>query len=82
MCTADFFLGQYGNTINVSFQDLVNSREASDELMSSKKFQKLLELILMVGNYLNTGSRNAQSLGFDLNYLTKVSTCFQIYYAQ
>ena len=55
----------------------MNSREASDELMSSKKFQKLLEIILMVGNYLNTGSRNAQSLGFDLNYLTKVSTCFQ-----
>ena len=63
--------------INVSFQDLVNSREASDELMSSKKFQKLLEIILMVGNYLNTGSRNAQSLGFDLNYLTKVSTYSQ-----
>ena len=56
----------------------MNSREASDELMSSKKFQKLLEIILMVGNYLNTGSRNAQSLGFDLNYLTKVNTCYQI----
>ena len=58
----------------VFFQDLVNTREACEELMNSKKFQRLLEIILLIGNYLNTGSRNAQSLGFDLNFLTKVSS--------
>ena len=30
-------------------------------------------MILLIGNYLNTGSRNEQSLGFDMNFLTKVS---------
>lgn len=26
-----------------------------------------------MGNYLNAGSRNAQSIGFDISFLTKVS---------
>ena len=26
----------------------------------------------MVGNFMNSGSRNAQSLGFDIQYLTRV----------
>ena len=55
------------------FQDLVNAREACDEVKGSPKFQKMLELILLIGNFLNTGSRNEQSLGFDINYLSKVS---------
>ena len=50
----------------------MNTREGCEELMNSRKFQRLLEIILMIGNYLNTGSRNAQSVGFDLNFLTKV----------
>lgn len=28
----------------------------------------------MMGNYMNAGSRNQQSFGFDLNYLTKLSS--------
>ena len=36
------------------------------------RFNRFLELILMVGNYMNSGSRNAQSLGFDISYLIKV----------
>ena len=27
-----------------------------------------------MGNYMNAGSRNQQSFGFDLNYLTKLSS--------
>ena len=30
------------------------------------------QLILMMGNYMNAGSRNQQSYGFELSYLTKV----------
>ena len=32
----------------------------------------LLQVVLLMGNYMNTGSRNAQSYGFDLSYLNKV----------
>ena len=28
----------------------------------------------MMGNYMNAGSRNQQSFGYDLNYLTKLSS--------
>lgn len=31
-----------------------------------------LQVVLLMGNYMNTGSRNAQSYGFDLSYLNKV----------
>lgn len=54
------------------FQDLVNTREACEEVKGSSKFQKMLELILLIGNFLNSGSRNEQSLGFDINFLSKV----------
>ena len=47
--------------------------KACEEVRDSKKFKRFLEIILLFGNYMNAGSRNAQSVGFDLNYLTKVS---------
>ncbi|KAL5011351.1 hypothetical protein ScPMuIL_009902 [Solemya velum] len=52
--------------------DLVSATEACEEVMQSTKFAKLLELILLIGNYMNTGSRNAQSLGFELSFLGKL----------
>jgi hypothetical protein len=45
---------------------------ACEELKKSESFKRLLELILLVGNYMNSGSRNAQSLGFKINFLCKV----------
>lgn len=47
---------------------------ACDEVKKSKAFSRLLELILLMGNFMNTGSRNAQSFGFNLSSLCKVST--------
>lgn len=41
-------------------------------MKKSKKFAKLLELILLLGNYMNSGSRNAQAFGFEMSFLTKV----------
>ncbi|GFN88166.1 diaphanous-related formin [Plakobranchus ocellatus] len=52
--------------------DLVAATEACDEVRNSYRFAKLLELLLLMGNYLNTGSRNAQSIGFDISFLTKL----------
>ncbi|ESN95398.1 hypothetical protein HELRODRAFT_86808, partial [Helobdella robusta] len=53
--------------------DIVTATEALEEVKSSKKFAGILQLILLMGNYMNAGSRNEQSVGFDLKYLTKLS---------
>ncbi|XP_055958630.1 protein diaphanous homolog 2-like [Patella vulgata] len=53
--------------------DLVAATEACEEVLNSKKFAKLMELVLLVGNYLNAGSRNAQTVGFDISFLTKLN---------
>lgn len=59
--------------INGLFQDIVAATAACEEVKKSKKFAKLLELILLLGNYMNTGSKNAQAFGFEMSFLTKVS---------
>nr|XP_060612373.1 protein diaphanous homolog 2 isoform X1 [Anolis sagrei ordinatus] len=45
---------------------------ACEEVKKSESFSKLLELMLLIGNYMNSGSRNAQSLGFNLSFLCKI----------
>ena len=40
--------------------------------MRSTRFRSVLELVLLIGNYMNAGSRNQQSYGFELNFLTKL----------
>ena len=45
---------------------------ACEEVKSSKKFAQILELILLVGNYMNTGSKNGQAFGFEISFLPKV----------
>lgn len=41
-------------------------------MKQSGKFKQLLELVLLIGNYMNAGSKKEQSLGFEMNFLTKV----------
>eukprot|EP00731_Ephydatia_muelleri_P030908 Em0022g422a len=56
-------------------QDSITSVIAAcREIRTSKKFAKLLEIVLLMGNYMNAGSRNAQSFGFELSYLTKLNS--------
>uniref|UniRef100_K1QG47 Diaphanous-like protein 2 n=1 Tax=Magallana gigas TaxID=29159 RepID=K1QG47_MAGGI len=52
--------------------DLMAATVALEEIKTNTKFARILELILLVGNYLNSGSRNAQSLGFDISFLSKL----------
>lgn len=52
---------------------MVAAKEALEEIKTSSKFANILELILLMGNILNTGSRNAQSIGFDISFLPKVN---------
>lgn len=53
---------------------IVAATEACEEVRSSRKFAKVLELVLLLGNYMNTGSRNAQAIGFDISFLPKLSS--------
>jgi len=54
--------------------NLVAGTQACLDVKSSEKFQKLLEILLFVGNFMNSGSSNLEgSFGFDMKYLPKVS---------
>jgi hypothetical protein len=74
-----FFLN-LGKQILIYFQDckpdIVAATAACEEVKKSKKFAKILELILLIGNIMNTGTKNAQSVGFDISYLPKVNLNF------
>jgi len=53
---------------------IVAGTAACEEVKSGVKFNKMLELILLLGNYMNSGSRNGQAYGFEISFLPKVST--------
>lgn len=53
--------------------DIMNVTFACEEVKKSEGFSKLLELVLLVGNYMNSGSRNAQTFGFNIAFLAKVT---------
>lgn len=56
--------------------DIVAGTAACEEVKESKKFAKILELILLFGNYMNSGGgASGQDFGFQLSFLTKV--CFE-----
>ncbi|XP_067949319.1 protein diaphanous homolog 2-like isoform X2 [Watersipora subatra] len=52
--------------------DIVAATAACEEVKQSGKFKKLLELVLLIGNYMNAGSKKEQSIGFEMNFLTKL----------
>ncbi|XP_042558841.1 protein diaphanous homolog 3 isoform X5 [Clupea harengus] len=52
--------------------DILAVNAACDEVRKSKSFSRLLELVLLLGNYMNAGSRNAQTFGYDLSSLCKL----------
>nr|XP_054596005.1 protein diaphanous homolog 2 isoform X3 [Nothobranchius furzeri] len=52
--------------------DIMNVTFACEEVKKSEGFCKILELVLMVGNYMNAGSRNAQTFGFNISFLCKL----------
>lgn len=53
--------------------DIVAGTAACEEIKTSKKFAKILELILLFGNYMNSGSKNGQAFGFEISFLTKLT---------
>ncbi|PSN30139.1 Protein diaphanous [Blattella germanica] len=54
--------------------DVVAGTAACEEVKGSKKFAQILELILLVGNYMNSGSKNGQAFGFEISFLPKLTS--------
>ncbi|KAG7246361.1 hypothetical protein CRUP_023739, partial [Coryphaenoides rupestris] len=51
--------------------DVVSVTAACEELRKSQTFSQLLQIILLVGNFMNSGSRNGNAFGFPISYLCK-----------
>ncbi|XP_040164225.1 protein diaphanous [Anopheles arabiensis] len=54
--------------------DIVAGTAACEEVKTSKKFAKVLELILLLGNYMNSGSKKDPAYGFEMSFLPKLSS--------
>uniref|UniRef100_A0A8C6LZG8 Diaphanous-related formin 3 n=1 Tax=Nothobranchius furzeri TaxID=105023 RepID=A0A8C6LZG8_NOTFU len=63
---------QFEEHVNNLRPDILAVSAACEEVRKSRAFGCLLELVLLLGNYMNAGSRNAQSYGFDLSSLCKL----------
>uniref|UniRef100_A0A3Q3XDH0 Uncharacterized protein n=1 Tax=Mola mola TaxID=94237 RepID=A0A3Q3XDH0_MOLML len=66
------FRVQFEEQVNNLRPDILAVNAACDEVRKSCSFGCLLELVLLLGNYMNAGSRNAQSYGFNLSSLCKL----------
>ncbi|RXN11574.1 diaphanous -like protein [Labeo rohita] len=63
---------QFEEQVNNVKPDVVAVTAACEELRKSESFAKLLEITLLVGNFMNAGSRNAKAFGFSISYLCKL----------
>ncbi|XP_052471526.1 protein diaphanous homolog 1 isoform X2 [Carassius gibelio] len=63
---------QFEEQMNNIKPDLVAVKAACEELQKSEGFAKLLEITLLLGNFMNAGSRNAKAFGFSISYLCKL----------
>lgn len=69
---AILFKLQFEEQLNNIKPDVVSVTAACEELRKSDTFARLLQIILLVGNYMNSGSRNGAAFGFSISYLCKV----------
>ncbi|XP_019739721.1 protein diaphanous homolog 1 isoform X2 [Hippocampus comes] len=69
---AILFKLQFDEQLNNIKPDVVSVTAACEELRKSASFSKLLQIILLVGNYMNAGSRNGKAFGFSISYLCKL----------
>lgn len=65
---------QFEEQLNNIKPDVVSVTAACEELRQSQNFSTLLQIILLIGNFMNSGSRNGKAFGFSISYLCKVKT--------
>ncbi|XP_043487142.1 protein diaphanous isoform X3 [Polistes fuscatus] len=69
------FMLRYEELVQDIKPDIVAGTAACEEVKGSKKFAKILELILLFGNYMNSGGgASGQDFGFQLSFLTKLTS--------
>lgn len=57
-------------------QDVESVLEASKEVRHGPKLKKVMEVILLMGNYMNSSNKTAGPVhGFKVDFLAKVCTC-------
>lgn len=69
---AILFKLQFSEQVENIKPEIVSVTAACEELRKSKSFSSLLEITLLVGNYMNAGSRNAGAFGFNISFLCKL----------
>ncbi|XP_040310439.1 protein diaphanous homolog 1 isoform X3 [Herpailurus yagouaroundi] len=69
---AILFKLQFSEQVENIKPEIVSVTAACEELRKSESFSKLLEITLLVGNYMNAGSRNAGAFGFNISFLCKL----------
>ncbi|XP_074101211.1 diaphanous related formin 1 isoform X4 [Cotesia typhae] len=68
------FMLRYEELVADVKPDVVAGTAACEEVKNSKKFARILELILLLGNYMNSGSKNGGAFGFEISFLTKLTS--------
>ncbi|XP_006891194.1 PREDICTED: protein diaphanous homolog 1 isoform X1 [Elephantulus edwardii] len=69
---AILFKLQFSEQVENIKPEIVSVTAACEELRKSESFSNLLEITLLVGNYMNAGSRNAGAFGFSISFLCKL----------
>ncbi|XP_045407014.1 protein diaphanous homolog 1 isoform X3 [Lemur catta] len=69
---AILFKLQFSEQVENIKPEIVSVTAACEELRKSENFASLLEITLLVGNYMNAGSRNAGAFGFNISFLCKL----------
>ncbi|XP_036605327.1 protein diaphanous homolog 1 isoform X2 [Trichosurus vulpecula] len=69
---AILFKLQFNEQVENIKPEIVSVTAACEEVRKSESFSSLLEIILLVGNYMNAGSRNAGAFGFNISFLCKL----------
>ncbi|XP_021506906.1 protein diaphanous homolog 1 isoform X1 [Meriones unguiculatus] len=69
---AILFKLQFNEQVENIKPEIVSVTAACEELRKSESFSSLLEITLLVGNYMNAGSRNGGAFGFNISFLCKL----------
>lgn len=52
--------------------NMIATIRACEEIKANDKFAKIVEMILTIGNYMNSGSTSTSAFGFEISFLTKI----------
>ncbi|CAF1199407.1 unnamed protein product [Rotaria sp. Silwood1] len=67
------FKANYKETVEETDKAFVEVRNACDHVRHSIRFKKMLELILTIGNYMNSSAKSYEPVhGFDISFLPKL----------